>query len=167
MAKMKEIGVVENHYHILQKNTRNYVVEFRGGGHTISIANFEWYERMSEETNAFSGDLILDGINVGDCSNNGKGGCADYHAFGSWELVHEIERVVKGTTNYCFPSLTLTIEDVIDDIASIMICFIANKVTTHAKAVAITTHLQAEADKYRNISLERIKIMADLEQQSE
>ena len=44
MAKMKEIGVVENNYHILQKNVRNYVVEFRVGGHTISIANFEWYD---------------------------------------------------------------------------------------------------------------------------
>lgn len=161
MAKMKEIGVVENNYHILQKNVRNYVVEFRIGGHTISIVNFEWYERMSEETNAFSGDLVLDGINVGDCSNDGKGGCAMYHAFGKWELANEISQILKNTENYCFPSMALSLEDVIDNIASIMVCFIANKVSTHAKAVAVATYLQQQADKYRNSSLERMKKIAE------
>jgi hypothetical protein len=161
MAKMKEIGVVENNYHILQKNVRNYVVEFRIGGHTISIVNFEWYERMSEETNAFSGDLVLDGINVGDCSNDGKGGCAMYHAFGKWELANEISQILKNTENYCFPSMSLSLEDVIDNIASIMVCFIANKVSTHAKAVAVATYLQTQADKYRNSSLERMKMIAE------
>lgn len=161
MAKMKEIGVVENNYHILQKNVRNYVVEFRAGGHTISIANFEWYERMSEETNAFCGDLILDGIKVGDCSNEGRGGCANYHAYGNWELAREIEKEVFEVENYCFPSMKLSLYDVIDNIASIMVCFIANKVTTHAKAVAVTTYLQTQADKYRNVSLERLKKIAE------
>lgn len=161
MAKMKEIGVVENNYHILQKNVRNYVVEFRVGGHTISITNFEWYERMSEETNAFSGDLVLDGINVGDCSNDGKGGCAMYHAFGKWELANEISQILKNTENYCFPSMSLSLEDVIDNIASIMVCFTANKVSTHAKAVAVATYLQTQADKYRNSSLERMKMIAE------
>lgn len=161
MAKLKEIGVVENNYHILQKNARNYVVEFRIGGHTISIVNFEWYERMSEETNAFSGDLVLDGINVGDCSNDGKGGCAMYHAFGKWELANEISQILKNTENYCFPSMSLSLEDVIDNIASIMVCFTANKVSTHAKAVAVATYLQTQADKYRNSSLERMKKIAE------
>jgi hypothetical protein len=161
MAKMKEIGVVENNYHILQKNARTYLVEFRVGGHTISIVNFEWYERMSEETNAFSGDLVLDGINVGDCSNDGKGGCAMYHAFGKWELANEISQILKNTENYCFPSMSLSLEDVIDNIASIMVCFIANKVSTHAKAVAVATYLQTQADKYRNSSLERMKMIAE------
>lgn len=161
MAKMKEIGVVENNYHILQKNARNYVVEFRIGGHTISIVNFEWYERMSEETNAYSGDLVLDGINVGDCSNDGKGGCAMYHAFGKWELANEIGQILKNTENYCFPSMSLSLEDVIDSIASIMICFIANKVSTYTKAVLVINYLQQQSDKYRNSSLERMKTIAE------
>lgn len=161
MAKMKEIGVVENNYHILQKNARNYVVEFRIGGHTISIVNFEWYERMSEETNAYSGDLVLDGINVGDCSNDGKGGCAMYHAFGKWELANEISQILKNTENYCFPSMALSLEDVIDNIASIMVTFIANKVTTYTKAVLVINYLQTQADKYRNSSLERMKKIAE------
>jgi hypothetical protein len=161
MAKMKEIGVVENNYHILQKNARTYLVEFRVGGHTISIVNFEWYERMSEETNAFSGDLVLDGINVGDCSNDGKGGCAMYHAFGKWELANEISQILKNTENYCFPSMTLSLEDVIDSIASLMVTFIANKVTTYTKAVLVINYLQTQADKYRSSSLERMKKIAE------
>jgi hypothetical protein len=161
MAKMKEIGVVENNYHILQKNVRNYLVEFRVGTHTISIGNFEWYERMSEETNAFCGDLILDGIKVGDCSNEGRGGCAIYHAFGNWELAREIEKEVCEVENYCFPSMKLNLYDVIDNIASIMVFFIENKVTTHAKAVAVATYLQTQADKYRNVFLERMKKISE------
>ena len=137
MAKMKEIGVVENNYHILQKNVRTYIVEFRVGTHTISLANFEWYERMSEETNAFCADLILDGIKVGECSNEGRGGCANYHAYGNWELAREIEKEVCEVENYCFPSMKLNLYDVIDNIASIMVCFIANKTTTTTKAKAI------------------------------
>jgi hypothetical protein len=146
---LKEIGVVENNYHILQKNTRTYLVEFRVGNHTISLDNFEWYERMSEETNAFCADLILDGIKVGDCSNDGRGGCAMYHAFGKWQLANEIEQILKNTENYCFPSMTLSLEDVIDNIASIMICFIINKTTTTTKAKAIIAHLVEQSNKYR------------------
>lgn len=146
---LKEIGVVENNYHILQKNTRTYIVEFRVGIHTISLANFEWYERMSEETNAFCADLILDGIKVGDCSNEGRGGCANYHAYGNWELAREIEKEVCEVENYCFPSMKLNLYDVIDNIASIMACFIANKATTTAKAKAIITYLVEQSNKYR------------------
>lgn len=156
MAKIKEIGVVENNYHILQKNVGNYVVEFRVGTHTISLANFEWYERMSEETNAFCADLILDGIKVGDCSNEGRGGCASYHAFGNWELAEEIEKEVCEVENYCFPSMKLRLYDVIDNIASIMVFFIANQPTTTKKANALVDYLQKQSEKYRNKNLEQI-----------
>ena len=149
MVKMKEIGVVENNYHILQKNVRTYIVEFRVGTHTISLANFEWYERMSEETNAFCADLILDGIKVGECSNEGRGGCANYHAYGNWELAREIEKEVCEVENYCFPSMKLNLYDVIDNIASIMVCFIANKTTTTTKAKAIVAYLVEQSNKYR------------------
>lgn len=160
-TKMKEIGVIEGNYHILQKNARTYLVEFRVGTHTISLANFEWYERMSEETNAFCADLILDGIKVGECSNEGRGGCANYHAYGNWELAREIEKEVCEVENYCFPSLKLNLYDVIDYIASLMVTFIANKVTTYNKAVMVINYLQMQADKFRNGALERLKKNAE------
>lgn len=156
MAKIKEIGVVENHYHILQKNVGNYVVEFRVGTHTIGITNFEWYERMSEETNAFCADLILDGIKVGECSNEGRGGCASYHAFGNWELAQEIEQVINELENYCFPSMKLNLCDVIDNIASLMVCFKANNITKLSDANKLVNYLQKQSEKYRNINSERM-----------
>lgn len=159
--KMKEIGVIENNYHILQKNARTYLVEFRVGTHTISIDNFEWYERMSEETNAFCGDLILDGIKVGECSNEGRGGCANYYAHGNWDLANEIEKELREVENYCFPAMKLSLYDVIDSIASLMVTFIANKVTTYTKAVLVVNYLQSQADKYRDSSLERLKKIAE------
>ena len=77
---MEEIGIVEKYYHIIQTSPKKFMVEFQVGEHRVSIENFKFYEEMSEETNAFSGDLILDGINVGRCTNDGKGGCASYYA---------------------------------------------------------------------------------------
>lgn len=156
MAKMKEIGVIENNYHILQKNTRTYLVEFRVGTHTISIDNFEWYERMSEETNAFCGDLILDGIKVGECSNEGRGGCANYYAHGNWDLANKIEKELREVENYCFPSMKLSLYDVIDNIASIMACFQANNITKLSDANKLVNYLQKQSEKYRNLNSERM-----------
>lgn len=147
---MKEIGVVENNYHILQKNARAFVVEFRVGTHTVALDNFEWYERMSEETNAFCADLILDGIKVGECSNEGRGGCANYHAYGNWDLAREIEKEVCEVENYCFPSMRLNLYDVIDNLASLIITFKCNRVTSVAKAKAVILEIQRMANKYRN-----------------
>jgi hypothetical protein len=104
---------------------------------------------MSEETYAFCADLILDGIKVGDCSNEGRGGCANYHAHGNWDLAREIEKEVCEVENYCFPSMKLNLYDVIDNIASIMVCFIANKTTTTTKAKAIIAYLVEQSNKYR------------------
>ena len=168
MAKIKEIGVVENHYHILQKNVGNYVVEFRVGTHTIGIANFEWYEKMSEETTAFFGDLILDGIMVGSCSNEGRGGCASYHAFGNWELAREIEQVISELENYCFPPMKLNLYDVIDNIASIMACFQANNITKLSEANKLVNYLQKQSEKYRNLNSERMaKILEKAKEEKE
>ena len=147
---MKEIGVVENNYHILQKNARAFVVEFRVGTHTVTLDNFEWYERMSEETNAFCADLILDGIKVGECSNEGRGGCANYHAYGNWDLAREIEKEVCEVENYCFPSMRLNLYDVIDNLASLIITFKCNRVTSVAKAKAVILEIQRMANNYRN-----------------
>ena len=64
---MKVIGLIENNYYIVQKSTKKFDVEFRVGEHSVSLDNFEYYERMSEETNAFTADLVMNGEVVGDC----------------------------------------------------------------------------------------------------
>ena len=148
---MKEIGLVENNYYFVQKSARKIGVEFRVGNHTISLENFEFYERMSEETNAFSADLVMNGEVVGDCSNSGRGGCADYHAYKNCDLAREIATAVSEVEDYCFPKRKLTLEDVIDQLASFMIVLQENKVTTITKAKAVVKYLNDEAVKYRKM----------------
>lgn len=147
---MKEIGIIEKNYYVIQTTPRKFNIEFRVGEHKVSIEKFEWYERMSEETNCFVGDLILDGTKVGACSNEGRGGCANYNAYGNWDLSAEIEREISKIENYCFPSMRLNMYEVIDNIACFLITFKESKVNTVAKAKAIINVLNKEADKYRS-----------------
>ena len=45
----------------------------------IKLKNVKFYERMSEETNAFTADLYVNGKKVGYAKNEGHGGCTDYY----------------------------------------------------------------------------------------
>jgi hypothetical protein len=44
----------------------------------IELKRVSFNERMSEETNCFVADLYINGKKVGECSNDGRGGCTDY-----------------------------------------------------------------------------------------
>ena len=44
----------------------------------IELKKISFNERMSEETNAFTADLYINGKKVGYCKNEGHGGCTDY-----------------------------------------------------------------------------------------
>lgn len=44
----------------------------------IELKNVKFYERMSEETNAFTADIFVNGKNVGYAKNDGCGGCTNY-----------------------------------------------------------------------------------------
>jgi hypothetical protein len=46
----------------------------------IELKRISVSERMSEETNCFVADLYINGKKVGECKNDGRGGCTDYHA---------------------------------------------------------------------------------------
>ncbi len=45
----------------------------------IELKAFKHFPSISEETNAFSATIYVDGKNVGQCDNRGQGGCSDYH----------------------------------------------------------------------------------------
>ena len=45
----------------------------------IELKRIQFSERMSEETNCFVADLYINGKKVGECKNDGKGGCSDYY----------------------------------------------------------------------------------------
>ena len=45
----------------------------------IELKSIKFSEAMSEETNAFTANLYINGKNVGYCKNQGHGGCTDYN----------------------------------------------------------------------------------------
>jgi len=63
----------------------------------IELKKISFYERMSEETNCFAADLYINGKKVGECKNDGQGGCTDY--YGSTpennQLIREAENYFK------------------------------------------------------------------------
>lgn len=146
---MKLIGIVEENYYFVRKSSKKFSVDFRIGANIVSLENFEFYERMSEETNAFSADLVINGIKVGDCSNEGRGGCANYHIYENRDLVNEIRNAISEVDDYCFPKRKLSMADVIDQLASFTIVLNENKITTIARAKMVVETLNKEADKYR------------------
>jgi hypothetical protein len=90
----------------------------------IELKNVHFSERMSEETNAFTADLYINGKKVGEASNRGQGGPTDY--FG---ITKEDKALIAEAEAYCqqLPEHRFTIgdeehlyknslEDVIDDL---------------------------------------------------
>ena len=44
----------------------------------IELKKISFSERMSDETNCFIADLYINGKKVGECNNDGRGGCTNY-----------------------------------------------------------------------------------------
>ena len=60
----------------------------------LALKNFKYYERMSEETMAYSADIFLNGKNIGTASNRGNGGSDDFWLT-DWSLRGVIESIYK------------------------------------------------------------------------
>lgn len=154
---MKKIGTIENNYHIYQKSPKTFIIQFEIEGHTISFEDFKFCEWMSEETNCFRATMVVDGKQIGEAYNEGHGGCADYNCFGktteesqsNYTLVKQISHLIGQVEDYCFPKHNLYLCDVLDSLASKVLMFQENNVTTITKARAVIAYMQIEADKYR------------------
>jgi hypothetical protein len=59
----------------------------------IELKSIVFSERMSEETNAFTADLFVNGKKLCFVRDNGQGGCIDYqvHDFKNYDLLNEVE----------------------------------------------------------------------------
>ena len=150
MVKMKRIGTVENNFHIYQKKIGSYMVVFLTENHSVSLTNFEWCDFMSEETLAFKADLVIDGIIVGECRNEGRGGCADYYGYNNWDLTNKAEKEIRTMEDYCFPKMKLSLSDVIDNIANLMVTLITSKIRSNVMALCVIEQIQKRADYYRD-----------------
>jgi len=67
----------------------------------IELKKISFNERMSEETNCFVADLYINGKNVGECKNDGRGGCTYYHGITKADnvLIDEAEAYCKTLPN--------------------------------------------------------------------
>ena len=76
----------------------------------VEIKSIKFSESLSEETNAFTANLYIDGKKRGYCRNDGRGGCTDIHGFtredneiikqaDQW-LKENHEKVTYGSTTY-------------------------------------------------------------------
>jgi hypothetical protein len=63
----------------------------------IELKKISFYERMSEETNCFAADLYINGKKVGECKNDGQGGCTNYYGDSPEhnQLIREAEAYYK------------------------------------------------------------------------
>ena len=62
----------------------------------IELKSIKFSEAMSEETNAFTADLYINGKKVGYCKNQGHGGCTDYNSNSP-----ELRPIIKEAEEYC------------------------------------------------------------------
>jgi hypothetical protein len=62
----------------------------------IELKNIHHSEQLSEETNAFTATLYINGIKAGTASNRGHGGPTDYHA-----LNDKGKELIKQAEEYC------------------------------------------------------------------
>lgn len=96
----------------------------------IELKNFKHYERLSEETNCFVGNIWVNGIKCGYAENTGKGGCTSYHNEGtqqSRELLRQAEEYClelppdKWENNGKIYTFKMDLETYIDNLAFKMI----------------------------------------------
>ncbi len=70
----------------------------------IELKSIRFFERMSEETNAFRASLYIDGKPVGEAGNDGKGGPTWYRAAHPdyWPLIKNAEEYCKTLPPFVF-----------------------------------------------------------------
>jgi hypothetical protein len=100
----------------------------------IELKNFKHYDRLSEETLCFVGNIWVNGIKCGSADNSGKGGCASYHHEGteaSRELIRDAEKFCE--------SNGITLYNFLDDLAV--------KIATEKERETIAKKLNKEMQK--------------------
>lgn len=86
----------------------------------IELKAIKFSESLSEETNAFTANLYINGKKVGYCKNDGHGGCTDYYADSSKtrDIIVQAEQYCKTLppVKYGEHSFNQSLESVIDNI---------------------------------------------------
>jgi hypothetical protein len=66
----------------------------------IAIANLKHMPSLSEETNAYTATVLIDGVRAFDASNHGQGGCDSYHRIKGYDGpdAHDVDAWLKVNT---------------------------------------------------------------------
>jgi len=84
----------------------------------IELKNIRFSEAMSEETNAFTADLYINGKKEGYCKNTGQGGCTDYYGIekASSDIIKDAEAYCKAQPDINYGTFTVhsSLENTID-----------------------------------------------------
>lgn len=86
----------------------------------IELKSLRIYDRMSDETTAFTASLYINGKGVGTAKNDGQGGCTFYHADHPdfFPIIEEAEAYCESLppTVYDSFSIPMNLENYIDDL---------------------------------------------------
>lgn len=149
MEKVKvKVGSFENYYNVNMIGKEIHI-SFDVEDLSIELVNFEHYPRMSEETNAFVADIMVNGKVVGECKNEGRGGCASYYGSDSTQPLRQIDKRISAYEDYIFPKLKLSLSDVLDNLASHMIIYKENKIKTYPEAFQIVQDIIKYSNELR------------------
>ena len=85
----------------------------------IELKKIKFSEHLSEETNAFTAEIYINGKNAGYARNDGRGGCTDYHAHGGKrDLIEQAEQhcLTLPPINYGTFQIDMNLENKIDQL---------------------------------------------------
>lgn len=69
----------------------------------IELKKLKHYSGMSQETDAFTADLYVDGKLAANCKNDGQGGCTDFYTYGCEKgLLHKAEDYCRTLPPYLY-----------------------------------------------------------------
>lgn len=86
----------------------------------IELKDIKFFEEMSEETNAFTANIVVNGKKVGYAKNDGQGGCTFYNAYSleDRKIINEAEQHCLGLPPviYDFGEFPMNLEVKIDQL---------------------------------------------------
>ena len=95
----------------------------------IELKKIAFYERMSEETNAFTADVYVNCVKTGYAKNDGQGGSTFIHSYeGKSLLLHEAENYVEA-----LPPIQVTFANKTHSIKMTLDLFVDNLLEEHLK----------------------------------
>jgi hypothetical protein len=102
---------------------KTFQAYFKLGDNTLTLDNISYYPELSQETTCYKADMVINGVKIGFCKNDGNGGCADFYfnQDADTESIFNFIKEIKVQPNFVFPMCVLMFEDVLDVLSDLNI----------------------------------------------